>query len=263
MLLTTDWLALAGCLLATVLLCLGVLSRWKWLNALCYTIAAAVFTVHIADSFLDYLWAWLWPHPSTVILMLAAVWGPLIAVLTGLARYIRHDRDRRALYVVAGLVGLYGVYAVGVQLVDPGATPDSFWDGEVLIQSTSTTCVAAACCTYLRTQGIGLDEQRAVRDGLISHNGGSQVQAWRILRRNLPADTAVRIAPLTLAELQRSGRWYVTSVRYGPGEGHCIVVKGAGDYLIVRDPLVGEYEKDCAEFATTWLGVGLWAEPRG
>ena len=262
-LLTGDWVALAACVLFSVLLTLGVLSRHKWLNALCYILAIAVFAVHILDSIYDFVWVWLIPHPAVVIPMLAGVWGPLIAILIGLARYIKVRRDRRALYVICALLVGYAAYAVGRQLVDPGTGTETWWRQDTLMQSTNTTCVAAACCTWLRTAGFEVTERAAVSRGLISDNGGTQVQAWRILRLSLPAEYDVRIAPLTIGEMQRTGRWYVVSVRYSLAEGHCVVARAAGtDFVVIRDPLIGEYDKPVADFTKDWLGVGLWAERR-
>ena len=262
-LMLSDYIALLGCILLGALLTLGTLSRHRGLNALAYFAAALVFAVHILDSFYDYLWVWLIPHPAVVMPMLAAVWGALIAVLAGLARYIKVQRDRRALYVICALLVVYGIYSVGCQLVDPGTAKQSQWNDDVLIQSTVTTCIAAACCTYLRVHGVDLEEHEAVARGLISHNGGTQTQAWRILRLSLPTQYDVRISPLTLERMRRSGRWFVASVGYNLATGHAVVVKVIGDYVLIRDPLIGEYDLPVEEFEQMWLGVGIWAEETG
>jgi len=266
MLLPTDYIALFGLAGFTVLLCLAVTDKRRWLNAIGYCVAIAVFTLHILDSFLDYLWAWVWPHPSVVVMMLAAVWGPLIAILVGLSRYIRQPRDRRALRLICVIVGIIAVYSIGYQLIDPGASEANTWDGDTLLQSTSSTCVAAACCTYLRTEGVGLTERAAIRSGLINNDGGTQVQAWRILRQNLGPEYIVRISPLPLQEMAATGQWYVVSTRLGALTGHCVCVRGAedeyGPHIIVRDPLVGEYEKSLEEFGRAWYGVAVWGERR-
>lgn len=263
MLLPADYLALAGCVMLGVVLSLSTLSDQPRLYVPAYIVAVLIFTVHVLDSLFDFIWVWLVPHPATVMLMLAAVWGPLIAVVLGLTRLIERPRERRALYVLAVLVGLYGAFAVGRQLVDPHVSPRSWWQGAVLMQSTDSTCIAAASCTYLRTLGIELSEGEAVRRGLISGNsGGTQVQAWRILRLSLPPDYEVSIAPLSREQLAADGRWQIVSVRYGFAVGHAVVVRveDGGRTVRVRDPLEGEYLRCWDEFEPDWLGVGIWAE---
>jgi hypothetical protein len=197
------------------------------------------------------------------MLMLGAVWGPLIAVVLGLTRLVLRPRDRRALYALAVLVGLYGAFAVGRQLIDPQVSARSWWQGEVLMQSKDSTCIAAASCTYLRTLGIELSEAEAAARGLISGRcGGMQVQAWRILRLSLPADYEVSISPLSREQLTESGRWHIVSVRWGFATGHAVVVRAedGGRRVRIRDPLAGEYTKEWDEFEPDWLGVGIWAE---
>ncbi|GEM_PF-2286026 len=263
MLLPADYVALAGCVLLGIVLSLSTLSDQPRLYVPAYALAAVVFVVHVLDSLFDFIWVWLVPHPAAAVLMLAAVWGPLIAVVLGLTRRLERTRDRRALYVLTVLVGLYGVFLVGRQLVDPQVSPRSWWEGEVLMQSTDSTCIAAASCTYLRTLGVELSEAEAVARGLISGNsGGTQVQAWRILRLSLPPEYEVSIAPLSRAQLTESGRWHIVSVRWAFAVGHAVVVRveDGGRRVRVRDPLAGEYTKSWDEFAADWLGVGIWAE---
>lgn len=264
-LLPSDYVALLGCVLLGLLLSLGVLSKRRWVNAVSYVIAVAVFAVHVGDARLEYLWLWICPHPAAAMLEFAAVWGPLIAILIGLARYIKRIRDRRALYFLTLILAGYGVYLVGRQLIDPGVAATSEWRGEVLMQSTGSTCVAAATCTYLRTLGVDLSERDAVRRGLISHHGGSLVQTWRIMRLSLPADWRVRAAPLSREEMAASGHWYVVLVRLNIMVGHAVAIKLSSDgkTVTVRDPNSGEYPMAWERFAESWFGVGAWAERPG
>jgi hypothetical protein len=263
MLLTSDYIALLACLGLSALLIAGVLSRPRWSQALAYTVAVAIFVVHVLGARLDYVWAWLLPHPSVVVVSLVAVWGPLIAILLGLARHLPKQRDRRALYVIAALVGGYGCYALGRQLFVPPVQPESWWQGEVLMQSTSSTCIAAASATYLRTMGVDIDELQAARLGLISADGGDQLSAWRILRLSLPPDYVVRIAPLDRAAVEAEPRWLLTGLHYSFNEGHEVLVRPRDDgRLAVRDPIAGEYDKTWDEFEAQWLGCCVWAAPR-
>jgi len=261
-LLPSDYVALGLCVVVGVLLILGVLSRHRWLNALSYTVAVAIYAVHVLDAYLDIVWVRLIPHPAVIMPMLAAVWIPLAAILIGLARYIKRPRDRRAIYLIAVLVSLYSVYAVGRQLVFPPVDHNSQCEMDTLIQSTGTTCVAAASATYLHTLGYEIDETTAAKRGLISASvGGTDAQAWRILRLTLPAEYRVRIARADKAQLARNG-WYITSVRWAFAVGHEVAVQlePDGEYVRVRDPLSGEYLKPWDEFAADWLRVVTWAE---
>ena len=261
-LLFSDYVALLGCVLLGLLLSLGVLNKRRWVNAVSYVLAVAVFVLHVGDARLEYMWVWLCPHPAAAMLDFAAVWGPLIAILIGLARYITRDRDRRALYFLTLILAGYGVYLVGRQLIDPGVAATSLWDGDVLIQSTGSTCVAAATCTYLRTIDEDLSEYDAVRRGLISHHGGSLVQTWRIMKLSLPADYRVRAAPLSRGQMAQSGHWYVVLVRWNILVGHAVAVKVSadGNTVTVRDPTSGEYPLGWEQFEKVWFGVGAWAE---
>ncbi|MBN2082669.1 hypothetical protein JW859_10760 [bacterium] len=262
MLLLSDYVALGLCVLVGVLLVLGVLSRHRWLNAISYITAVAIYAVHVLDAYYDIVWVTLIPHPAVIMPMLAAVWIPLAAILIGLARYIKRPRDRRALYIIAGLVSLYSVYAVGRQLVFPPVNHNSQWEMDTLIQSTGTTCVAAASATYLHTLGYDIDETTAAARGLISASvGGTDAQAWRILRLTLPAQYRIRIARADKAQLAEGG-WFVTSVRWAFAVGHEVAVRlePGGAYVRVRDPLSGEYLKPWDEFNADWLRVVTWAE---
>jgi len=263
MLQSTDYLALAACLLLSGLLCAGVLSGRRWANALAYSCAAAVFAVHVLGARLDYIWPWLWPHPSVLILSLAAVWGPLVAVLLGLARYLPRAGDRRALHVIALLVGAFGVYSAVRPLFPAPVNGRSYWQGEVLIQSTASTCIAAASATYLRTLGLEIDEAAAASAGLISSEGGDQLSAWRILRLKLGPQYRVRIAPLSRAQAAAQQGWLLTAARYDFALGHELVIRPlpTGD-LLIRDPVDGEYIQSWAEFEPRWLKVCVWAEKR-
>ncbi len=262
--LSSDYLFLLLIILASVGLYLGMKSKRRWLSISCYAIATLVFIMYIVDmktAWLDFAWVWLVPHPSVIILQIAAVWGVCIAVLLSLAGYLPERRNRRAVYLIAILTAGWGVYQVWKQLEVPPVSQSTWWYGEVLMQSTGSTCIAAATCTYLRTRDIAMEEQEAVKLGLISTDGGAMTNAWRILKLKLPA-AEVHLSPLSLEELAASGRWYVTSVRYSMLEGHAIVVKASPDgrTIHVRDPLQGESEITREQFAERWLHDCVWIE---
>ena len=186
MLLFGDYLAITVSVLFGLLITALVLARPRWCQAAGYLLGLMLLCLHLLDALLDYLWVWLVPDPASTVLMLVAVWPALIAVLLGLIRHLPRRQDRRALLLLICVLGAYGVYALGSQLTDPHTSSDSWWNGEVLMQSTGSTCIAAAAATYLRMAGIECSEGEAAKRGLISGSGGTLTQAWRILRLSLP-----------------------------------------------------------------------------
>ena len=172
-----DCLALFIVIAVHVLLILGVQHAKKPVRIASYTLATLVFILHLVDVRLDYLWVWLLPHPAVVVVRSAAVWGPIIAILVGLSKHLPKKRDAQALLVVAILVGIYGGYIVGRQLSRPGESESSTWLEGTLIQSTGSTCIAAACSTYLDKLGFALTETESVNMGLISRHGGTTANA--------------------------------------------------------------------------------------
>lgn len=260
MLLPGDYAAIAACLLFGLILALLVLSKSRLLCVLGYTLAALTWAVYVMDAWKDCLWVWLCPHPSSTVLHLVAVWPALIAVLLGLIRHIKRSGDRRALYVLSGILVLYGAYVLGRQLVAPDIAAETYWEGDVMLQTSGSTCVAAASATYLRTLGITLDERSASGRGLISGDGGTMTQAWRILRLSLPSGTTVRIARLGKAGFA-DGKWRVTSIRIGLFTGHAVAARMQQDgTLELRDPLEGVHSLSWDEFVKTYQGTAVWAE---
>ena len=262
MLLAADY----GCLILMLLLSAGVYAALRqpraWLAALALLFTAALFILYILSvktPWFDHLWIALLPHPSAVVCQHSAVWGPLAAVLLGVAPKLE-KRNQRAVTVVALLVCGWWAYTVAQLIISPGERAESLWVGEVLIQSTGSTCIAAACCTYLRTEGIAMDEPEAVRLGLIGREGGTLANAWRILRLSAP-ERKLSFRRLSREELfAHRGGWLVTATRLGDFTGHAIVVSPLpdGERLFIRDPIAGEYIADYSEFATGWLGNCTW-----
>ena len=220
-----------------------------------------IYILSMKTPWFDHLWVWILPHPAAVICQVAAVWGPLVAVLIGLARHLTEWRNRRAVYIIAVLVGLWGVYTVARQLVNPGASADSRWQGEVMIQSTESTCIAAASCTYLRTLGVLLSEKEAAQLGLINDQGGTMSNAWRILALAMP-EARVRLGRLDRERVAGHGGWLLSSIQVSTFIGHAVVIRdnGDGETLTVRDPLEGEYVGEWEDFSDGWLSYCAWVE---
>jgi len=257
-----DYVALAVVILVDIYLILGVKHKQRRVRILAYTVATLVFILHLADIRLYFLWVWLLPHPSVVVVRSAAVWGPIIAILIGLSQHLPNKRDVRALKFIAVLVGLYGAYIVLRQLIPPGEIKDATWLEGTLIQSTGSTCIAAACSTYLDKLGYSLSEEEAVKLGLISTYGGTTTNAWRILRMALPAEYDVHIAQISKADAIRTGQWYVAATKLDIMTGHEVVFRSDRDtrQVLVLNPLGGEYTYSWDEFEDEWIGSVVWAE---
>jgi hypothetical protein len=259
--LTSDYLVLLACLLCSGLLALALLSRFKLPQLLGYAGIVAVFTLHIYDSYVDYAWPQLLDHPSAVILKLFAVWGPLAALLIGLGRQLQRASDRRALHFIAVLIVGWGLFSVWRQLPLPALRSDTLWDGPIMVQSSESTCVAAAAATLLALQGKRISESEAARAGLISDNGGTVTQGWRILKLHAPGRDWY-IDRLDRATVEANpDTWYLTSLRLDTFTGHAVVIRAAGHgRLRVLDPAGGDAEQDWAEFEPTWLRACAWSE---
>ena len=265
MLLPTDYLALGLCVVASALLALGVFNQRRWVRSMSYVLAGAIFALHVFHVRLEYLWVLMIPHPAVIIVKMLLGWGAAIAILLGLSRHVKLPRDRKSLYFIAGLVAFLCGWIFIQQLNTRDVKPQSQWLDDTLIQSTNNTCMAAATCTYLNTLGVELTELDAVKRGLISKYGGSEPQAWRVLKLSLPADTyAVHIARLSREEMQRQGRWYIGAIQYNwiLGHGLAFRVEPDGESVVIRDPAAGQYRTSWDEFSRQWWGVGVWAEPR-
>lgn len=257
-----DYAAFLICALIGALLVFGVLNRRAWLKAASFAIAVGILAFHITAWRVQYVWAWVFPHPSVVVVSVALVIGPIAALLVGLGQFVPKKNDRRALLILTLFFILYNCYLVARQLIPPGKDTATWWYGDVLMQSSDSTCIAAAGATYLRTLGVEATERECVLRGLISREGGTDLNTWRMLSLMLPDGYVIRAGPVRPEDMARSGHWYLISTKWAFGVGHEVVikVKPNGDDVIVRDPLGGEVTVPWEEVEERWFGRAVWAE---
>ena len=109
------------------------------------------------------------------------------------------------------------------------------WDGDVCMQSTSSTCGAASLATIMRHFGVEMSESEIAKE---AHSYAGGTEAWYLARvaksRGFAVDFVFSSDLPSAHELPA-----VVGVRLG-ATGHFIAVLGKhGDSFIVGDPLVG------------------------
>ena len=128
------------------------------------------------------------------------------------------------------------------------------WDGDVCLQSTASTCGAAAVATILRSCGVTATEGEVARDAY-SYAGGTE--AWYLAR-------AVRKRGCRARFFHSSGLNSnvpfpaVAGVRLN-GDGHFIAVLAhQGDRFQIGDPLTGGEELSQQELLERYTFTGFY-----
>jgi len=261
--LPSDYLAVAACLTVLLTLLLGVVSARKPLRVAAVAVAALIVVFHVIAWRLPYLWIWVLPHTSVVIVSYMLVWCAIIPLMVALSLLVTRRSDRRALLVACFLFAVYSAYLVVQQLFPPELQPQSAWNGRVMLQSNPNTCIAAAASSLLRLHGVELTERDAVDRGHITESGGNDMNAWRILRLSLPPGYRIAAGPLSCDDMRLSGYWYLLSLDSAGPYSHEIVAKVAPDgrMIDVLDPLEGEYQVHWEALEALWHRRGVWVEP--
>lgn len=167
------------------------------------------------------------------------------------------------------MLALLGVVAfVTVPYVKPflGPFPDGelrdLWSGEVCLQSTYSTCGAAAAASLLRKHGLAATEAEMAKEAY-SYKGGTEVwyMARAVRRRGLKATMHVRDGmPDFLLDTTRSFTPCIVGVKFG-GTGHFIALLSRdGDQFHVGDPLRGSEMLDVDELRDRYRYSGFWME---
>lgn len=174
-----------------------------------------------------------------------------------------------SLGAVFRILPLLGVVAfVSVPFVKPflGPFPDGalrdLWSGEVCLQSTYSTCGAAAAASLLRKHGLAATEAEIAREAY-SYQGGTEVWylARAVRRRGLKATMHVREGlPDFFHDTTRSFMPCIVGVKFG-GTGHFIALLSRdGDEFHVGDPLRGSEMLDVDELRDRYQYSGFWME---
>ncbi|MBB5351462.1 hypothetical protein HNR46_001699 [Haloferula luteola] len=109
------------------------------------------------------------------------------------------------------------------------------WDGDVCLQSTPSTCGAAATATLLKQLGIKVTERELARE---AHSYAGGTEAWYLARA--ARSRGVRVDFDFQSEvLERMSLPAMVGVRWG-GAGHFIaLLEKDGEAFVVGDPLRG------------------------
>ncbi|MEN3943808.1 cysteine peptidase family C39 domain-containing protein [Prosthecobacter sp. SYSU 5D2] len=188
------------------------------------------------------------------LLMLIGVAGGLVAADLG---------------AVFRMLALLGVAAfVSVPFVKPflGPFPDGalrdLWSGDVCLQSTYSTCGAAAAASLLRKHGLAATEAEIAKEAY-SYQGGTEVWylARAVRRRGLKATMHVSDGmPDFLHDMSRPFTPCIVGVKFG-GTGHFIALLSRdGDQFHVGDPLRGSEKVDGNALRDRYRYSGFWME---
>lgn len=127
------------------------------------------------------------------------------------------------------------------------------WDGDVCLQSTSSTCGAASTATILKLLGVGAKESEIAAEAY-SYTGGTE--AWYLARaaRARGFDVDFDFSPGFAPEL---GLPAVVGVRMGK-IGHFVPVLGReGELFVIGDPLHGREELSLEELHARYDFTGF------
>lgn len=190
------------------------------------------------------------------------------ALLFGIATpRLPRPADRKAVYALIVIAGVYFIKA-GWWMLSPG-TGDlgpTKWKGDVCLQTTDSTCVAASMVTLLKSRGVESTETEMAALGFVEPGGGTtDTRAAWALERKLAAvgrtDLRVRYEHMTLEQLIATPKPCMVALQWGFFMSHMVCVMDANDTTItLGDPLSGRRVLRVQEFVKEWKGETLRLE---
>ncbi|MEM1097444.1 MAG: hypothetical protein AAGH92_01525 [Planctomycetota bacterium] len=254
------------------------------------TLAALTLSVPVAVLIAAYIVLFrdhpllVWLVPTTALPVLGNPLPPLGMALAGiLLGQTKLPRWRRCVLVLPVLVFAWEGPVRLITNVPPDTTPR--WSDGVALQSTRSTCTAAATATLLTHHGIDADETTMARICLTDARGTSLLGMHRGLRI-MTRDSGYRptVDRRTLDELQKDiGRLpAILSMqltrgvlerepRYGEDWGwdvgvlHTVVIYGftEDERVEIGDPGVGREFWSIQSVEDLWTGETTWLVPTG
>jgi hypothetical protein len=250
----------------------------KWLYDLLALITVAVLLIYIRWFWDDVRLARFLPVPNLIIV--GSWFLPLIGVLAGLVwGRIRNSQAR--CWFSTGLLFAVALYATVQPVLGQAPTCRNQWEGEICLQTTRSTCAAAAAATLLRQFQIPAREQE-MADLCLTRQGTT----WKGIYRGLKLKTAetpweVEVFRASLDELRNGLQGpailevelksdafadirYQTEWGWIPGTPHSVVFLGVTEQggFLVADPSVGREEWSREDLALLWTGEGIRLVPR-
>jgi hypothetical protein len=249
-----------------------------WLYDVLALATVAVLLVYIRWFWDDVRLARFLPVPNLIVV--GSWFLPLIGILAGLVwGRIRNSHIRR--WISTTLLFVTALYATVEPVLGEAPTCRNQWEAGVCLQTTRSTCSAAAAATLLNRVGIPAAEQE-MADLCLTRQGTT----WKGIYRGLKLKTSdapweVEVFRASIDDL-RSGQsgpailevelrpdalvdiCYQTEWGWIPGTPHSVVFLGmsARGGFLVADPSVGREEWTAQDLALLWTGAGMRLVPR-
>lgn len=169
------------------------------------------------------------------------------------------------LMILALLIFIYGLIRVNWIYTDSGIDPDKFLVNHqgICFQSTGYTCGAASAVTLLKSFGIDSIEIEMARLSHTSKDGVSMVQVARAIAYKV-RDKGLKVDIITgdWQTLKQITTPCIVNVKWTLLVDHMVVLlKTAGDKVIIADPLRGKETYSKQDFLDKWRGSMLLVNP--
>lgn len=191
---------------------------------------------------------------------------PAVALFAIAGRRSRTASQRRAVLLLIPVCCLYFVHHGG-WMVRPAVTnlgPTEF-KGDVCLQSTGYTCVAASLVTLLRAYGYEATETEMARLTYTEVNGGATDSraVWGLRQRLRGEPIEVCYEKMDYERLKSVPKPCVVPIRWGYFISHMVPVLSASDQEVrLGDPLDGPRTQRPSEFQAVWKGTGIFLVDR-
>jgi len=222
------------------------------------------------------LWAF-WLNDNPLLTRLLPVpnllfWGnlqlPAAALLAGVAWTRFRGPQWQRMAIVLTLLGIGGFRLLEPILGEPLRGIQDHWNSDVCLQSSVSSCSAAAAATVLREKGIPCQERQLIDLCLTRRSGTTMLGLYRGLRL-MTQGKALRVIALP-ATSEDAVHWPVPAVItiqqpggsqgwFAVGNRHSVALLDvAGDGSVeIGDPMGGWQLWSKKEFARLYAGVGF------
>lgn len=232
--------------------------------------------------------AFLWSRPALVRVVpfsnaiMLGNWLPLgAAIVSGLYLGRTHDKKRRSRWVLVGLLSGVGIWSAARFVVGSPPQCESRWQGDVCLQTSNTSCSAAAAVTLLKHHGIESTEAEMVELCLTRKNGTHWLGLYRGLCLKTKG-TSLRVDVFEGSPSALKGSAYSPSILFMgldensvlashysergwiPDVEHSVVLHGQDSQhrWEIADPAIGFERWPERDLALLWKGRGIRLVPR-
>jgi predicted double-glycine peptidase len=222
----------------------------------------------IAGMTLLGLWAWLFHRPDVAIRLIpvgvlsyleGTAAAPIFMLILGIAWERSKNGRQKGVTAAAILVGVFYFMHGGLWMLQ--TTPVGGFTrsarANVVMQSSSFSCVPASCATALNLMGLPSTEaQMAELTQTRPNSGATLIRAVDGLRRRLNgSDVGVELVQSTYDQLTQMPKPALTALSFEPTRRHMVVVTRATDRgAWVIDPMDGTLWMPRSEFEPLYNG---------